>query len=385
MTFCKHPNSSLAGRFPEWIAVVNLFAASGPTLTSINVLNRTPYEYQSWSSLVSPFITAMTFQSTSWTPQEYTNFPALTNLVIETFISRSQWRSLSEGCPRLLHLKLRLTRRHYTPTTDTRLISFPSLRSLCFHVKTFTGNSDEALVQIIFFDWMMPKLHSITLSNSCLSASSLRDILGYLGSCRQLKEADVEQVTDGGMFDVRDVLEHVHWVTSLRRLRVHNATGWFEVQDYGWEELGSWMIQARELAIEQEPLHGQCHHGTACTMNSLASLAKHCRYLDRLVIALVANSDYDFHSVPTLRSLRSLTIQHLTIDEDMQSAFAAFLAIICPNLQLFSIGCLQVVCDNQRRAASSTNLEAVFWATSGRLLGPLCALCNKDASAHVHR
>ncbi|KAG8984984.1 hypothetical protein FRB93_006139 [Tulasnella sp. JGI-2019a] len=396
VTFISRETAQSEGRLSDWDAVLGvLVPSSSRALTSINVSNWTFLQISNlqgnYIPYKSPFVTTATFR-VLWSHPEYTNFPALTNLVLHgTFMSRLDWENLSTGCPRLRHLELDLMHGRHNDDdvdddddADKRLIDFPSLWSFNLRKQSNEVHDTWDLVDMIFADCTMPSLDNFSLSNIRLSPTDLHDIFVYLGDFDQLEVIEIHvQAVFGTMLDIRDVLENVPWVDSLIRLRILNQSSWFEMHDKDWEALGSHMTEMKEIAIEQEPTRGECHHGTTCTMRSLLSMAKHCKDLERLVISLHVSSDFAFTGVPILYSLQSLTIQHITIEEGLQLAFATFLAAICPNLRFLSVRCLQLEGDGQQIVVSSAQLEEVFWANQGRPRGPLCAICSEDISAHV--
>ncbi|KAG8998667.1 hypothetical protein FRB94_006722 [Tulasnella sp. JGI-2019a] len=311
VTFISRETAQSEGRLSDWDAVLGvLVPSSSRALTSINVSNWTFLQISNLQGnsipYKSPFVTTATFR-VLWSHPEYTNFPALTNLVLHgTFMSRLDWENLSTGCPRLRHLELDLMHGRHNDDdvdddddADKRLIDFPSLWSFNLRKQSNEVHDTWDLVDMIFADCTMPSLDNFSLSNIRLSPTDLHDIFVYLGDFDQLEVIEIHvQAVFGTMLDIRDVLENVPWVDSLIRLRILNQSSWFEMHDKDWEALGSHMTEMKEIAIEQEPTRGECHHGTTCTMRSLLSMAKHCKDLERLVISLHVSSDFAFTGVP---------------------------------------------------------------------------------------
>ncbi|KAG8995503.1 hypothetical protein FRB94_009123 [Tulasnella sp. JGI-2019a] len=353
-----------------WGLTLNLMV---PSVSCINIMTSDWVdEATGWledeATSRTPLITVATFHVRKVHPT-YARYPGLRKLSLRGEITVEGWMALSIGCPELedLHVEV-LCKKSHPPSgfraEDIPTFAFASLRKFSFALIPNTWRVMH--VYTIICHSKMPVLQRLKFSRTQWLHNNLDNIVSAITECASLEELEIDMGGDDerlSAMTMSDIvtLTRLRSLNAVHRLAVHNTSTWLNMQDADWEVLTERLPRLKDLVIEQEPGAGPCRHWTRCTLRSLQSLDS-ALHLEHLTISILATPSSLELPISPLHTLRSLTFQHLEVEDGFEFAFARFINVLCPNLDEFNIHCFQLRSDGTYRAGSSAELEAAVWA-----------------------
>lgn len=257
----------------------------------------------------------------------YAKLSALPRLTLQGPISPADWENLAAGCPLLqeLNLTVYLEDDEYLEDNETPELSLVTLPALHTFSIAFTYPHDHCnreVLRICLFCTDLPALRSFKLSGYGWEPEEVVEVGQRLAEMKALE--NFEMIARNGQA-LQNIVPHLPPLVKFSFGATPDVI--YGVEEV-WEVLDRRQTRLKELVIKQIcDEHNNYMHGGTCTRMALDNLARNPNTnLERLVTSfrMSPNERFDGPITPII-SLRSLTLQYLSLYLGAETAFTTFL------------------------------------------------------------